>query len=103
MTLCIPPSTLGMGGGGQILSLGVPQGVGGAVTGGTAGSPQVAAICAYPELLGAECMPADAKRRAGRILQHLHGGSPGTAWMGTPWGGLASLMGCGARRVRWMR
>ncbi|KAK4826914.1 hypothetical protein QYF61_012713 [Mycteria americana] len=38
---------------------------------------QVAAICAYPELLGAECLPADAKRRAGRILQHLHGGSPG--------------------------
>ncbi|KAM6210948.1 LOW QUALITY PROTEIN: alanine aminotransferase 1-like [Sarcoramphus papa] len=38
---------------------------------------QVAAICAYPELLGAECMPADAKRRAGRILRHLQGGSPG--------------------------
>ncbi|XP_075599260.1 alanine aminotransferase 1-like isoform X3 [Balearica regulorum gibbericeps] len=38
---------------------------------------QVAAICAYPELLGAECMPADAKRRAGQILRHLQGGSPG--------------------------
>ncbi|XP_054670718.1 alanine aminotransferase 1-like isoform X3 [Grus americana] len=38
---------------------------------------QVAAICAYPELLGAECVPADAKRRAGQILRHLQGGSPG--------------------------
>ncbi|XP_064298027.1 alanine aminotransferase 1-like isoform X1 [Phalacrocorax carbo] len=38
---------------------------------------QVAAVCAYPELLGAECVPADAKRRAGLILRHLQGGSPG--------------------------
>ncbi|KAM6445859.1 LOW QUALITY PROTEIN: alanine aminotransferase 1-like [Rhynochetos jubatus] len=38
---------------------------------------QVAAICAYPELLGAERVPADAKRRASRILRHLQGGSPG--------------------------
>ncbi|XP_075351599.1 alanine aminotransferase 1-like [Mycteria americana] len=55
------------------------------------------------QLLGAECLPADAKRRAGRILQHLHGGSPGTAGTGTPWGGLASQTGCAARRVHWMR
>ncbi|KAM6350474.1 LOW QUALITY PROTEIN: alanine aminotransferase 1-like [Podargus strigoides] len=38
---------------------------------------QVAAICAYPELLGTECLPEDAKRRAGHILRHLQGGSPG--------------------------
>ncbi|XP_075271454.1 alanine aminotransferase 2-like [Opisthocomus hoazin] len=38
---------------------------------------QVAAICAYPELLGAEHVPADAKHRAGRILRHLQGGSAG--------------------------
>ncbi|XP_074757224.1 alanine aminotransferase 1-like [Athene noctua] len=38
---------------------------------------QVAAICAYPELLDDECVPADAKRRVGQILQHLQGGSPG--------------------------
>ncbi|KAM9235911.1 LOW QUALITY PROTEIN: alanine aminotransferase 1-like [Leptosomus discolor] len=38
---------------------------------------QVAAICAYPELLDSEAMPADAKRRAGEILGHLQGGSPG--------------------------
>ncbi|KAM9302605.1 LOW QUALITY PROTEIN: alanine aminotransferase 1-like [Morus bassanus] len=38
---------------------------------------QVAAICAYPELLGAERVPEDAKRRAGQILRHLQGGSPG--------------------------
>ncbi|CAM9305177.1 unnamed protein product [Bubo scandiacus] len=38
---------------------------------------QVAAICAYPQLLDDECVPADAKRRAGQILQHLQGGSPG--------------------------
>ncbi|XP_054023507.1 alanine aminotransferase 1-like [Dryobates pubescens] len=38
---------------------------------------QVAAICAYPTLLGAEDMPREAKRRAGQILQHLQGGSPG--------------------------
>ncbi|XP_069709266.1 alanine aminotransferase 1-like [Phaenicophaeus curvirostris] len=38
---------------------------------------QVAAICAYPELLDAEQMPADAKDRAGRILKVLHGGSAG--------------------------
>ncbi|XP_068017215.1 alanine aminotransferase 1-like [Melanerpes formicivorus] len=38
---------------------------------------QVAAICAYPTLLGAEDMPREAKHRAGQILQHLQGGSPG--------------------------
>ncbi|KAM6101017.1 alanine aminotransferase 1-like [Theristicus caerulescens] len=38
---------------------------------------QVAAVCAYPELLGAECVPAEAKRHAGRILRQLQGGSPG--------------------------
>ncbi|XP_040442854.1 alanine aminotransferase 1-like isoform X2 [Falco naumanni] len=39
---------------------------------------QVAAICAYPALLDAECMPADTKQRARQILQHLQGGSPGS-------------------------
>lgn len=48
-------------------------------------SPQVAAVCAYPELLSTASVPADAKRRAGQILRHLHGGSPGTAGTGTPW------------------
>uniref|UniRef100_A0A8C4XNX8 alanine transaminase n=1 Tax=Falco tinnunculus TaxID=100819 RepID=A0A8C4XNX8_FALTI len=38
----------------------------------------VAAICAYPALLDAECMPADTKQRARQILQHLQGGSPGS-------------------------
>ncbi|GAB0181193.1 alanine aminotransferase 1-like [Grus japonensis] len=54
---------------------------------------QVAAICAYPELLGAECVPADAKRRAGQILQHLQGGSPGTTGTGAPWGGSSPMDG----------
>ncbi|KAM6375940.1 LOW QUALITY PROTEIN: alanine aminotransferase 1-like [Alca torda] len=38
---------------------------------------QVAAICAHPELLGDGSIPADAKNRAGRVLRHLQGGSPG--------------------------
>ncbi|XP_053914925.1 alanine aminotransferase 1-like [Cuculus canorus] len=38
---------------------------------------QVGAMCAYPELLDAEHMPADAKERVGRILQRLQGGSVG--------------------------
>uniref|UniRef100_A0A8C3I125 Alanine aminotransferase 1 n=1 Tax=Chrysemys picta bellii TaxID=8478 RepID=A0A8C3I125_CHRPI len=36
---------------------------------------QVAAICAYPELLHADSMPRDAKQRASRILQELHSSS----------------------------
>ncbi|XP_064010525.1 alanine aminotransferase 1-like [Pogoniulus pusillus] len=38
---------------------------------------QVAAICAYPELLATEDMPVEVKCRAGQILRHLQGGSPG--------------------------
>ncbi|XP_034619645.1 LOW QUALITY PROTEIN: alanine aminotransferase 1-like [Trachemys scripta elegans] len=38
---------------------------------------QVAAICAYPELLHADSMPRDAKQRASRILQELHSSSAG--------------------------
>ncbi|XP_068789633.1 alanine aminotransferase 1-like isoform X2 [Struthio camelus] len=38
---------------------------------------QVAAACAYPELLATAAVPAEAKQRARRVLQHLHGGSPG--------------------------
>ncbi|XP_073191148.1 alanine aminotransferase 2-like [Lepidochelys kempii] len=36
---------------------------------------QVAAICAYPELLHADSMPRDAKQRASRILPELHSSS----------------------------
>lgn len=49
---------------------------------GVAGCPQVAAVCAYPELLGAEDVAEDAKHRARQILGHLHGGSPGMGWGG---------------------
>ncbi|XP_050795758.1 alanine aminotransferase 2-like [Gopherus flavomarginatus] len=42
---------------------------------------QVAAICAYPELLHADSMPRDAKQRASRILQELHGSSAGACNM----------------------
>ncbi|XP_026518308.1 alanine aminotransferase 2-like [Terrapene carolina triunguis] len=38
---------------------------------------QVAAICAYPELLHADSMPRDAKQRASRILQELNSSSAG--------------------------
>uniref|UniRef100_A0A8C3KUH1 Uncharacterized protein n=1 Tax=Calidris pygmaea TaxID=425635 RepID=A0A8C3KUH1_9CHAR len=45
----------------------------------------VAAICAYPQLLGAGFLPEDAKRRAAQVLRHLQGGSPGTErWGGQP-------------------
>ncbi|CAM4511253.1 unnamed protein product [Caretta caretta] len=39
---------------------------------------EVAAICAYPELLHADSMPRDAKQRASRILPELHSSSAGT-------------------------
>ncbi|XP_043394883.1 alanine aminotransferase 2-like [Chelonia mydas] len=38
---------------------------------------QVAAICAYPELLHADSVPRDAEQRASRILPELHSSSAG--------------------------
>lgn len=42
-------------------------------------SPQVIALCTYPNLLGSPSFPEDAKERARRILQACGGNSLGEA------------------------